>query len=122
MAIRDDHKAPVKITCFAIPSFGLFALLLSQNALRGQQSSQIDRLNGDHAAASFSDATAASRIHFQHQAAHSPMRYLIETMGSGVALLDYDNDGRLDVFLVNGADINSSTSSKSAPQKSSSLY
>jgi hypothetical protein len=30
-------------------------------------------------------------------------RYLLETTGCGVALFDYDNDGRLDIFLVNGA-------------------
>jgi hypothetical protein len=29
-------------------------------------------------------------------------RYLLETTGCGVALIDYDNDGRLDIFLVNG--------------------
>jgi hypothetical protein len=29
-------------------------------------------------------------------------RYLLETTGCGVALFDYDNDGRLDIFLVNG--------------------
>ena len=29
-------------------------------------------------------------------------RYLLETTGSGAALIDYDRDGRLDIFLVNG--------------------
>ena len=29
-------------------------------------------------------------------------RYLLETTGCGVALFDYDNDGRLDIFIVNG--------------------
>ena len=29
-------------------------------------------------------------------------KYIIETTGSGVALIDYDNDGWQDVFLVNG--------------------
>jgi len=44
---------------------------------------------------------AASGIHWQHDNAFSPERYLPETMGPGVAFLDYDNDGWMDVFLVN---------------------
>ena len=32
----------------------------------------------------------------------SSNRYLLETTGCGVALLDYDNDGRIDLFFVNG--------------------
>ncbi len=38
-------------------------------------------------------------------------------MGSGVALFDYDNDGRLDVFLVNGTHLNDPTPRGSVPQK-----
>ena len=34
---------------------------------------------------------------------------LIETMGAGVALFDYDNDGRLDIFVVNGAPLDDPT-------------
>ena len=30
-------------------------------------------------------------------------QYILETIGSGVALLDYDNDGWLDIYLVNGS-------------------
>jgi enediyne biosynthesis protein E4 len=37
----------------------------------------------------------------------TPQKYLIETMPGGVALLDYNNDGLLDVFLVNGGRITS---------------
>ncbi len=42
--------------------------------------------------------TSALGLHFQHVASHTSRKYLIETMGSGVALFDYDNDGRLDIF------------------------
>jgi hypothetical protein len=40
-------------------------------------------------------------IDFLHQNSPTPKKYLIETMGGGVALLDYNNDGLLDIFLVN---------------------
>ncbi len=39
---------------------------------------------------------------FVHRNSPTEQKYLIETMGGGVALLDYDNDGLLDIFLVNG--------------------
>jgi hypothetical protein len=55
------------------------------------------------AAAKFVDLTSALGVQFQYKASHVSKHYLIETMGSGVALFDYDNDGRLDIFLVNGA-------------------
>ena len=37
----------------------------------------------------------------------TPQKYLIETMPGGVALLDYNNDGLLDIFLVNGGRVTS---------------
>lgn len=37
----------------------------------------------------------------------TPQKYLIETMSGGVALLDYNDDGLLDIFLVNGGRITS---------------
>src|SRR5204862_8205732 len=44
---------------------------------------------------------AKSGIRWIHDNAKSPMRYLPETMGPGVAFVDYDNDGWVDIFLVN---------------------
>ena len=42
-----------------------------------------------------------SGIRWVHENAISPQRYLPETMGPGVAFLDFDNDGWLDIFMVN---------------------
>ena len=44
---------------------------------------------------------SASGITWVHDNAMSPKRYLPETMGPGVAFLDYDNDGWMDIYLVN---------------------
>src|SRR6267154_1612957 len=41
-------------------------------------------------------------VDFTLQNSPTPRKYLIETMPGGIALLDYNNDGLLDVFLVNG--------------------
>ncbi len=43
----------------------------------------------------------ASGIRWVHTNAMSPARYLPETMGPGCAFLDYDNDGWMDIYLVN---------------------
>src|SRR5581483_9789582 len=45
-----------------------------------------------------------------------------ETMGGGVALLDYDNDGRLDIFFTNGARIDDPMPEGTRPDKSDSKY
>ena len=44
---------------------------------------------------------SVSGITWVHDNAMSPERYLPETMGPGVAFLDYDNDGWMDIFMVN---------------------
>src|SRR5437870_12610481 len=46
-------------------------------------------------------------IDFTLQNSPTPQKYLIETMPGGVALLDYNNDGLLDIFLVNGGRVTS---------------
>jgi hypothetical protein len=67
----------------------------------------------------FTDITAASGVHFTGVASHTSRKYLIETMGSGVATFDYDNDGLLDLFFVNGAPLDDPTPPGTVPQKRS---
>jgi hypothetical protein len=66
----------------------------------------------------FSDVTHALGIAFVHAASKTPVKFLPETMGGGVALLDYDGDGRLDIFFTNGAAIDEAMTSARQPDKS----
>ena len=63
----------------------------------------------------FVDVTAASGITFRHHSGAFGKKYLPETMGSGVCVLDYDNDGRQDILFVNSMDWPGHGSSKSYP-------
>lgn len=51
----------------------------------------------------FVDATEASGVDFVNVSGSREKNYILELNGGGVALLDYDGDGRVDVFLVNGS-------------------
>ncbi|GAC1617600.1 MAG: CRTAC1 family protein [Candidatus Acidiferrum sp.] len=55
-------------------------------------------------AATFRDVTQQAGIHFVHNNGAYGKKFLPETMGPGVAFIDYDNDGWPDIFLVNGMD------------------
>src|SRR5262245_37139780 len=55
------------------------------------------------ATSSFDDVTADSGIDFTYRNGEEANRYtILESLGGGVALLDYDGDGLLDVFVTGG--------------------
>ena len=53
----------------------------------------------------FVDVTEASGIQFRHNNGKTEHKHIIETMGSGVVFFDYNNDGDVDLYFVNGGPI-----------------
>ena len=71
------------------------------------------------AGVTYVDVTSASGLHFLHRNSATSSKYLIESATGGVALLDYDSDGWLDVFFVNGAKLKDPQPDAEIPEKSS---
>jgi hypothetical protein len=65
------------------------------------------------AGVTFTDITAATGITFTHVSAPDK-KYIIESMSGGVALFDFDNDGRLDVYLANSPTVGTAADPASA--------
>ena len=63
------------------------------------------------------DVTQSLGVHFKHESSATSQKYLVETMGAGVALFDCDGDGRLDIFFVNGAQISDPMPKGAVPAK-----
>jgi len=80
-----------------IPTLVFILILNLPHANRARQAA-----GGAQAAVTFEEVPArTSRIGWVHDNAHTPERFLPETVGGGGAFFDYDNDGWLDIYLVN---------------------
>jgi hypothetical protein len=96
----------------------VLAVLAALNALAPRRLVESAPPAPASSAPTFTDVTEASGIDFRHENSPTTCKYLIETMGGGVALFDYDNDGRLDVFFVNGAALADPMPAGAEPDKS----
>jgi hypothetical protein len=76
----------------------------------------------DDAPVVFDDVTARAGLNkFHHRSGTPEKKTIVETPGSGVALLDYDNDGWLDIFLLNGSTL-AALAGKESPPRSMLLH
>jgi enediyne biosynthesis protein E4 len=63
----------------------------------------------------FQDATASSGIRFVHTDGSAGNRYIIENIASGLGLIDFDGDGLLDIYFLNGAPLPGTPSPSTPP-------
>jgi enediyne biosynthesis protein E4 len=65
----------------------------------------------------FEDVTAKTPLaQFRNRSGSPQKDYIVETVSAGVAVLDYDNDGRPDIYLLNGSTIAAEQGKEKAPQ------
>src|SRR5260370_23847217 len=88
------------VTGLAVLSVGTLnsrALLISRN------SSQNARIDSEKPPEQYFETGTAQKtgVTWKHKNAISTLRYLPESMGPGVAIFDYDNDGWMDLYFVN---------------------
>jgi len=110
---RQMQKLPIRFlsVCLALTAVGY-----SQSA--GPQTQPAE----PPGAGRFRDATKELGLAFRHHASPTSKKYLLETMGSGVAAFDYDNDGRLDIFISNGARLDDPMPERAIPRKDGPEY
>jgi len=108
----------VIIACVRYLGFSTVLMLVAAMTMFSQEPAKQDASS----VAKFSDITDRAGVKFRYLSSHTSKKYLPETMGAGVALFDYDNDDRLDIFLVNGAPIEDPTSKGTIPRKAGPEY
>lgn len=65
----------------------------------------------------FTDITTQTKINYRQASSQTSQKYLLESMGGGVALFDYDSDGRLDLYFTNGARLDDPMRKGAMPDK-----
>jgi hypothetical protein len=93
-----------------IPGWLWVPLILAILAIEGWADSPIQ----------LSDVTRLTGIGFVHTDGSSGRHYIVETVASGLATFDYNNDGKIDILFLNGAPLPGFT--KTNPPPSNALY
>ncbi len=115
-----SSKRPIFFT-LQIASVILCLLCIAGLQLQGQTTAE--KADGHSAAGPiFINVSRNWGVNFKHESKHSSQKYLPETMGAGVAAFDYDNDGLLDLFFVNAAELEDPMPAEAVPDKSQPSY
>jgi enediyne biosynthesis protein E4 len=117
---RNGHRPhPLMISCPIYLRLLVFAgVILSAASSVAQKTAATAAHPGIvKSATQFADVTRSSGIDFHLTCGGLEKLYIMESMCGGVAVLDYDNDGWMDIFLVNGSTIENMRDAKCHPSK-----
>ena len=99
--------------CLPEPAFPQHASSPQKQSVASSQ----PKLKPLSASISFVDIARSAGIDFHLTCGDPGKRYIMESMCGGVAVLDYDNDGWMDIFLVNGSTLSDMKAGKCNPGK-----
>jgi hypothetical protein len=114
--LRLDFVAVVLAIAALLPSFASSQSTPSK-AARASGSSSRAQKRSSTSNISFADITRAAGIEFHLTCGGPQKRYIMESICGGIAVLDYDSDGWMDIFLVNGSTLEDLTAGKCHPSK-----
>ena len=122
------HRYLTALRIFSALCAGLSTVTLlgacSENSSTGESDSikQLATVSQAAAVPPFTDMTKASGLNFVHTPFLTGEYYMPEIMGAGAGLLDYDRDGDLDVYLLQGAPLKSSGAAQVAARATDKLF
>jgi hypothetical protein len=92
-----------RLVCPFVAAALAAVIVASGGVVKGQRHNAPE--GGAGAAVRYTDVSREAGVDFRHINGASPDKHLVETIGSGGLFFDYDNDGWIDIFLVDGGSV-----------------